>query len=134
MISQTSLMSELEEALSQGSEDRRARTLRRITDLFVFGSSNFSPDHVALFDGVLNHIVSDVEQSARRVLAERLASVPNAPPNVVRTLAFDQAIDVARSVLEGSEVLDNATLVENARVMSQEHLLAISRRKALAET
>jgi uncharacterized protein (DUF2336 family) len=34
-------------------------------------------------------------------------------------------------VLEHSECLDNATLVENARTKSQRHLLAISRRRSL---
>jgi uncharacterized protein (DUF2336 family) len=46
-------------------------------------------------------------------------------------LAFDDAIEVAAPVLEHSERLDNATLVENARTKSQRHLLAISRRRSL---
>jgi uncharacterized protein (DUF2336 family) len=128
------LMSELEEALSHGSADRHANTLRRITDLFVFGSGHFSGDHVALFDGVFNHIIVDVEQSARQALSERLAGLSNAPPNVVRTLAFDDEINVAGPVLERSNALDNVTLVENAKIKSQRHLLAISRRQVLAET
>jgi uncharacterized protein (DUF2336 family) len=134
MTSQNAFLSELEEALANGSADRRAKTLRRITDLFVFGSSHFSGDHIALFDGVFNHLIVNVEQSARKALAERLAGISNAPPTVVRTLAFDDAIDVAGPVLERSGMLDNATLVENARLKSQMHLLAISRRKTLAET
>jgi hypothetical protein len=32
------LIHELEEALSNGSDERRTKTLQRITDLFVFGS------------------------------------------------------------------------------------------------
>src|SRR5262249_56900732 len=72
--------------------------------------------------------------SARAALAERLAAVPNAPPTAVRTLAFDDAIDVAGPVLKGSERLDNVTLVENASSKSQQHLLAISQRKSLSET
>jgi uncharacterized protein (DUF2336 family) len=134
MAAQNDLVSELEEALSHGSADRRAKTLRRITDLFLFGSGHFSSDHIALFDGVFNHLVVNVERSARQALAERLAGISNAPPNVVRMLAFDDAIDVAAPVLERSGVLDNASLVENARVKSQQHLLAISRRQVLAET
>ena len=43
-------------------------------------------------------------------------------------------IGVAGPVLARSDLLDNVTLVENARTKSQQHLLAISRRKALAET
>jgi uncharacterized protein (DUF2336 family) len=53
---------------------------------------------------------------------------------VIRTLAFDEAIDVAGPVLTRSERLDNATLVENANAKSQQHLLAISHRNSLAAT
>ena len=65
-----------------GSAERREKTLRRVTDLFVFGSSHFSGDHIAVFDGVFSHLVADIEQSARAALADRLAALPNAPPTV----------------------------------------------------
>ena len=134
MAAQNAFINELEEALSHGSAERRAKTLRRITDLFAFGSSHFSGDHIAVFDGVFNHLLADIEISARVTLADRLAAMPNAPPKVIRTLAFDDAISVAGPVLVRSDLLDNVTLVENARTKSQHHLLAISRRKSLAET
>jgi uncharacterized protein (DUF2336 family) len=134
MTAQSSLIRELEDALSSGSAERRERTLRRVTDLFAFGSSHFCTDHIAVFDGVFGHLVADIEQSARAVLAERLSAIPNAPPKVIRKLAFDNAIEVAGPVLERSERLDNVTLVENANTKSQQHLLAITRRKSLAET
>ena len=128
------IIKELEDALAHGSADRRVKTLRRVTDLFVFGSNHFSKEHVAVFDNVFNHLIVDIEQSARATLAQRLAAVENAPPHVIRTLAFDDEINVAGPVLTRSEVLDNVTLVENARTKSQQHLLAISRRRVLAET
>ncbi|MGA8865268.1 MAG: DUF2336 domain-containing protein [Gallionella sp.] len=133
-MSAPNIINELEEALADGSAERRAKTLHRITDLFAFGSGHFSKDHIALFDGVFNHLISVIEVSARAALAERLAAMPNAPPAAIRTLAFDDAIDVAGPVLSKSEQLDNATLVENANAKSQKHLLAISRRKSIAET
>ena len=134
MTAQNTLFRELEDALSHGSADRREKTLRRVTDLFVFGSSHFSGDHIAVFDGVFSHLVADIEQSARAALAERLAAIPNAPPTLIRTLAFDDAIEVAGAVLTQSEQLDNVSLVENAKTKSQQHLLAITLRKSLAET
>jgi uncharacterized protein (DUF2336 family) len=134
MTAQNSLIHELEDALSEGSAERRERTLRRVTDLFVFGSSHFSGDHIAVFDGVFSHLVADIEQSARAALAERLAALPNTPPKVMRKLAFDDAIEVAGPVLAKSEQLDNVSLVETAKTKSQPHLLAITKRKSLAET
>jgi uncharacterized protein (DUF2336 family) len=134
MTAQNTLINELEDALSQGSAERRAKTLQRVTDLFVFGSSHFSGDHVAVFDGVFSHLIADIELSARVALADRLAAIPNAPPKVIRALAFDDTIEVAGPVLARSDALDNVTLVENANTRSQEHLLAITQRKVLAET
>ena len=134
MAQPDTLIHELEEALSSGSAERRAKTFLRITDLFVFGSSHFSDDHIALFDSIFNRLIADIETSARAALADRLATIPNAPPNAVRTLAFDDAIEVASPILKQSDVLDNVTLVENAGQKSQQHLLAISQRKSLSET
>src|SRR6185369_1541132 len=130
----TAFLSELEDALAHGSADRRVKTLRRVTALFVFGSSHFSDDHIAVFEGVFGHLIADIELSARETLAQRLASIPNAPPRIIRTLASDDAIGVAGPVLTRSNQIDNATLVETARTKSQDHLLAISRRSSLAET
>lgn len=134
MTAANALIHELEEALSHGSAERRAKTLRRVTDLFIFGSNHFSSDHITVFDGVFNHLIADIELSARVALADRLAALPNAPPKVIRTLAFDDEIAVASPVLAQSNLLDNVTLVENARTKSQDHLLAISKRTSLAET
>lgn len=128
------LIRELEDALARGSLNRRAKTLRRITDLFVFGAGHLGEDHIALFDSIFERLIADIESSARVALAERLATLPNAPPRVVRSLAFDDAIDVAEPILKNSEALDNASLVENASTKSQQHLLAISQRKSLPET
>ena len=58
------LINELEDALSNGSAERRTKTFLRITDLFVFGSSHFSDDHVALFDNIFNRLIADTLQDA----------------------------------------------------------------------
>src|SRR5262249_60831879 len=99
MSAQDSLISELEEAISHGSDERRAKTLRRVTDLFVFGSGHFSEDHVTLFDGVFTHLIAHIEQSARAMLANQLGPIANAPPKAIRTLAFDDAIEGPGPVL-----------------------------------
>jgi uncharacterized protein (DUF2336 family) len=59
--------------------------------------------------------------------------VRNAPPGVIRMLAFDDDIEVARPVLTTSERLDEADLVANASNKSQQHLAAIAERKSLSE-
>jgi len=134
MSSQTAIINELEDALASGSAEKRTKTLRRVTDLFVFGSSHFAKDHVAVFDGVFQHLIADVELSARAALAVRLAPLKNAPPKVMHRLAVDDDIGVAGPVLTQSDLLENVALVDSAKTKSQKHLLAISQRKILADT
>lgn len=127
------LINEVENAIATGSVERRNTALRRVTDLFLVGSEQYSDDEIALFDDVIIRLAAEIELSARSLLAVRLAPVPNAPPRTIRALAFDDAIEVARPVLVQSERLDDRTLVENGKKKSQEHLLAISRRLSLSE-
>src|SRR5262249_27136022 len=82
-------------------------------------------------DFMFLQLVSEIEVSARAVLAARLAPIGNAPPIIIRTLAFDNAIEVAAPVLGQSQGLDTPTLSEIARTKSQGHLLAISGRPSL---
>ncbi|MGP0090127.1 MAG: DUF2336 domain-containing protein [Xanthobacteraceae bacterium] len=133
MIAQTTLVNELEDALRHGTPKGRADILHYVTDLFIFGSSEYSNEQIAVFDDVFNRLAATIEVSARVILATRLAKLPNAPPIVIQTLAFDDAIDVAVPVLMYSQRLREAALVDNARTKSQQHLLAISQRKSLSE-
>ncbi len=128
-----SLLDELERALPAGSESDRAEMLSRMTDLFVAGSDGYSPEQINLFDELLTKLIMAVESSARAELARRLAPLPNGPAGALRTLAFDDNIEVARPALS-AETLRDADLVTNASTKSQEHLLAISKRKSLSET
>jgi uncharacterized protein (DUF2336 family) len=123
-----SLIPELEDVIQRGSADRRAETLRRVTDLFLESASTFSEELVELFDDVLSRLIVEIETRALAELARRLAPVSNAPIRVMRRLARDDDIAVAGPVLLRSERLDEMDLVEIARTKSQAHLLAISSR------
>jgi uncharacterized protein (DUF2336 family) len=133
MIEISSLIEDLEDALANGSEKRRLVALRRVTDLFIAGSSRFSPEQIALFDDVLLCLTEEIEQQARATLAHSLASLSNAPPKVIRSLAFDDALEVATPVLVSSPQLTDDDLVANAKTKSQGHLYAISQRASLSE-
>jgi uncharacterized protein (DUF2336 family) len=127
------LINDLEDAIAHKDITHRAETLRRLTDLFVLGSTRYSGEQIALFDDVMSRLIDEVEVSARAAFGHRLATVPNAPPKVMRELAMDNAIEVAGPVLMHSEQIDDVALVESASTKSQDHLLAISRRKMLTE-
>ena len=90
-------------------------------------------EQIDLFDEVIAKLATAIEAKARAKLSIRLADVPTAPPGVVRMLAFDDDIDVARPVLKESERLNDPDLVANANSKSQQHLAAISERKSLSE-
>jgi uncharacterized protein (DUF2336 family) len=128
------LINELEDAISHKDISHRAETLRRISDLFVLGATNFSGDQIELFDDVMGRLLDEVEVSARAAFGYRLASIPNAPPKTMRVLALDNAIEVAGPVLMHSDQIDDMTLLEGAKTKSQDHLLAISRRRYLTES
>jgi len=124
---------EIDGAVADVAPERRAHVLAQVTDLFVRDAALYSDDEIALFDDVIARLAAQIEVEARVLLAQRLAKVANAPRNVIRMLAFDDSAEVAGPVLTHSELLDEPSLVENARTRSQKHLFAISRRRALAE-
>lgn len=126
------LLGELQEALQHGTVARRVETLRRVTDLFLSGAVDYSDEQIAVFDDVFHCLIQQIEISAKALLASRMAPIRNAPPQLVHTLAFDDMVEVAAPVLSQSERLDDEALIENARVKSQGHLLAISKRRSLS--
>ena len=133
MSTTQSLIDQLERALAAGTNAQRITMLSRVTDLFIEGAGRYSPGQINLFDEVIVKLVTAIEAKARAKLSSRLAPVHNAPSGVVRMLAFDDNIEVARPVLTNSERLDDADLVANASNKSQQHLAAIAERRSLSE-
>jgi uncharacterized protein (DUF2336 family) len=133
MATDLRLIEDVENAVALGTSERRSTILRQITDLFIVESEHYSDEKIELFDDVFVRLAAEIEVSARALLAARLAPLPTAPPGIIRALAFDDAIEVAQPVLTASECLDEQSLVDNAKQKSQEHLLAISRRRMLSE-
>ena len=127
------IIDELVGTVATGDVKQRLRILQRVTDLFMAGSRGYSDQQIALFDDVLQRLSVDIEVKARARLANQMADIKNAPPRLIRTLAFDDEIKVAGPVLSRSEQLTDADLVENASTKSQEHLLAIAQRLKLSE-
>ena len=126
-----SVLRDLEEAIARGSAESRARALWHTTDLLIAG--RYCEEDVATFGEVIDRLADEIEFAARAQLAERLATMDNAPIKVIHKLAFDDAIEVAGPVLRDSERLDDDALVVNASIKSQAHLLAISQRQSIAE-
>ena len=128
-----SFMADVEAAIAHGSGSRRAEMLRRVTELFVGHCPQYSDDEIALFDDVISLLAGEIETAARVTLAAQLAPIPNAPPKIINRLATDDAIEVAWPVLAHSERVDENALIESAMMQSQQHLLAICKRRTIGE-
>ena len=122
-------LEELDDAISKGSPESRARALWHATDILIEG--RYTEDQIWVFGEVIGRLSEEIEQAARAKLAKRLAHSNNAPFNVLLILASDDSIDVAGPVLQFSQRLDTNSLVTNARNKSQAHLLAISKRSSV---
>jgi uncharacterized protein (DUF2336 family) len=127
-----SFLRDLDEAVSRGTPESRARALWHTTDLMVTG--RYSLDEIWTFGEVIGRLADEIEVTARAQLAKRLARFDGAPVNIIHKLAFDDSIDVARPILMESERLEPYALIANACIKSQSHMLAISQRKHIEES
>jgi uncharacterized protein (DUF2336 family) len=133
MTHTASLIDELERALACGTTEQRLQALWRITDLFITGATRYTGEQIDLFDDVICKLAAAIETKARAKLASRLAPVPQAPTRLMRTLAFDDDIEVAQPILVESDRLEDGDLIDNANTKSQRHLYAIAQRRSLSE-
>jgi uncharacterized protein (DUF2336 family) len=137
------IVDELEAAIRFGSAEKCMTTAKRVTGLFLGSAGSFNSEQVELFDHVLERLVKTIELraladiSARMALAEmseQLAPVGQAPPAIVRRLARNDEIRIARPILQESSRLSAEDLVEIAQTKSEQHLLAVAGRWWLKET
>lgn len=127
------LITELDAAVKAGSPDRSDRMLRRVVDLLLSNINRFGEAQIAVMDDVLVRLIGQVEAAALAQLSETLSRITLAPRETVRRLAFHDDPLVATPVLRNSGRLSDKDLIEIARTLSQQHLLAISERRALSE-
>lgn len=128
----TSLIPGLDDIVKRGDPRRRGEIAHAISQLFFQDAENLRPDVIDLFDNLLIDLVPHAELASRVDLAERFSRLNNAPRRLVSELARENEIAVAGPVLRHSPVLDDAALVEIARLKGQAHLLAMSERPTLS--
>jgi uncharacterized protein (DUF2336 family) len=128
-----SIIGEIEAVLNGSSAAKRIQILMSVTDLFIGAAPKYTPDETVLFDDVLGHLIEQVEKTALAELSRRLAPIPNAPAGIIRSLAFDDAIEVSGPVLNQSVQLRDEDLIVIAESKSQTHLANIARRVRLNE-
>jgi uncharacterized protein (DUF2336 family) len=139
---QSSIVDEVETAINAGSAEKRLKTIKRVTDLFLASAGSFDNEQIELFGVVLERLIKTIEiraiadVSVRIALAEvssQLAPVAKSPPSVIRLLAKNEEIAIAGPVLAESARLSTEDLVEIAETKGEQHLLAMSGRWWLKE-
>jgi uncharacterized protein (DUF2336 family) len=127
----TSLLADIDEVLTRSPHAQRVDALRRVTDLFVRAEPSLTEEQAAVFDAVFQRLVDNIEAAARVELSEKIAFLPQAPHGVVRGLALDPDIQVAKPVLQHSRVLRDDDLISVAETHGKDHMLAIAKREEL---
>jgi uncharacterized protein (DUF2336 family) len=112
---------------AQGREALMA-TLR---DLFFADGGTLTERERFLMGDILRNLINEVEVTVRRALAEQLADRPDAPREVILSLANDK-IEVAYPILLQSRVLQDLELVEIVHHRTLEHHLAIAMREEVS--
>ena len=127
------LMDELDTTLVSASDERQLSILRRVTDLFLNRSQDYSGDQISVFDDVIVRLIERSEHSALIELSNKLAPIGNAPVNVVVKLSQQDDIAVSGPILELSPAVPEHTLAEIAKTKGQQHLAAIAGRPKIGE-
>ena len=125
-------ISELEDAIA-GAPQRRVSMLGRVTALLLAHASRLSEHQIGVFDDVLVRLMKSDDARTLTKLSIALADLTSAPKETVCRLARHEEAAVAVPVLLKAESLAEQDLVEIASKHSQQHLLAISERRALGE-
>lgn len=118
-------------AKSKDASSRR-RLVENITDLFLTDDGRLSEHERALMSDILGKLVVQVEKDIRKELSEILVSKGVNMPEIAALLAKDD-IEIARPLLEKSDLLRDPDLIEVVRMRTDEHRMAIAMRESLSE-
>lgn len=116
-------------ARSRDASDREQLMLA-LVDLCDEDEAAGSPAIRGLVESIFMSLVVDAERDIRRLLAEKLASAPWAPPALVNVLALDE-IEIARPIIALSPVLRDQDLVRLLVEATIEHQIEVARRPCL---
>ncbi|MBM3566087.1 MAG: DUF2336 domain-containing protein [Alphaproteobacteria bacterium] len=117
----------------QKSQESRARLAQLITDLFDEPGRSLNEGERTHIYRILHDIIHEIEITARRAIASRIAARNDVPRELAQALANDE-IEVAYPVLTKSKLLKDEDLIEIVRNRALEHQLAVAARSALSES
>jgi len=112
------------------NEGGRARRilLRRLIDYVALPGSQVAPQDRSMGGDILLDMLFHASEEEKRLCAERLTTLSEAPRRVLRYLAQNE-LEIARPLLENSEAFDSSDLIEILDHVSMEHRKLIAKRK-----
>ncbi|SEQ01836.1 hypothetical protein SAMN05428969_1561 [Devosia sp. YR412] len=119
-------------AHGEDHHSERDQLFRNMAQLFSYVSDRCDDEQVAQYDEVLCQLAALVEVEARVHVAKLLAPLDRAPGTVVVRLANDD-IEVAKPLLEFSNVLSDDDLIDIVSHQSEEHRVAIAGRSTVTD-
>jgi uncharacterized protein (DUF2336 family) len=122
----------LYELAQERSEKSRRVLVENIADLFLSPEGRLNEHQRVLMTDLLHRLLSDMEVTVRKELAEHLNAYDGVPPDLMVMLAND-SIEIARPILEKSDVLRDEDLIEIIRTRTDEHRLCIAMRDHISE-
>jgi uncharacterized protein (DUF2336 family) len=110
----------------------RIMLAKRVTDVVCLPSSEITPQERQLAGDLLVEMLLEGDADLRRRCARRVAALTEPPHRVLRLLARDE-FEIARPILENSDALSDADIVEIAERTTEQHRLLLAHRDDLGE-
>ncbi len=120
------------ELARQRSAASRNELAATVNDLFTGNGEQLTDRERALMFEILHRIVKDSEMEVRKAISSRLATIKDAPSELIELLGNDE-IDVAYPILTESSVLQDEKLIEIIRNRTLEHQMAVAIRYNVSE-
>lgn len=116
--------------LSDPSAENRASAAAKVAS--EFGTGSLSESERMIAEDIFKVMVRDAEERVRLALSAHLKSAANVPNDIAKSLATDIADDVAMPMLQFSDALTDADLVEIVRTQPAVRTKAVAERDAVS--
>lgn len=121
----------LADLAQESTSEGRRELLRKVTEA-LDPKAGLAEEDVAEFDGLLSTIASDYSAQIRGQIAKLVAGSLSSFSHTAHRFALDD-IEVARPILENFDGLSEATLLTVVGQKSQDHMMAVTRRRRISE-
>lgn len=124
------MISDIISLAKESSPEKRHQLVEHVTGLFVNGADSYQTEEISLFNTVLESMLPTMDTALKKKVSSQLSEIEGTAREIAYALARDD-IDIARPMLTSSRSLRTEDILQLAKTMGQEHLLAISKRSFL---